>query len=119
MWFKTYNQAYWQLLKKIKNSSDFNEIKVLEEKLVEFKTKQLSKKFKNNQSPSHFKIIEILMKNPVYLNYKKHWVMEQSRKNIDFWEVRINYWEPLFIKFKSPLCDKIETKFIKQAILHT
>lgn len=119
MWFKTYNKAYWKLLKKIQTCSDLNEIKYLEEKLVEFKTKQLSKKFKNNQSPSHFKIIELLMKNPVYLNYKKNWVMEQSRKNIDFWEVRLNYWEPLFIKFKSPLCEKSEYKFIKEAVLHT
>ena len=109
LFFNNFNKKYSEILHTLKNSNCHREIAFLEIKLFEIQSNRMSRNFKKNKDTPKFNTLEILLKNPTYLAYKKQWVIDQSL-NIDFWDARLNYWEPLFKKFNSPLIEDAPKK---------
>ena len=111
LFFNNFNKKYSIILRTLKTTQCLREIYYLETQLVEIQSNRMSRNFKKNKAAPKFNTLEILLKNPYYLAYKKQWVIEQSI-NIDFWDARINYWEPLFKKFNSPLIEDTPKKAV-------
>lgn len=102
VFFSTFNKKYFHLLKSLKKSNCIVEVRKLEKEFMDIQLERCSKNFSKNKKLPNFKIIELLLKNPTFLEYKKQWVIQESL-NMDFWDSRISYWEPLFKKMNSPL----------------
>jgi hypothetical protein len=105
---KKINKKYFKLLKTLKFSCSTSEINEGIKKLNHIHWQRYEKNFKNGKPNSRFDVNLILFKNPMYRKVVKSLLLSETNKNDQYWNNRLEYWEPLFAKFNDFISNEEE-----------
>lgn len=96
---KQLNSKYSQTLRTLKNATTVCEVirGIRELEVIQFKRYQ--KNFELGRPNSRFDINTILFKNPLYREVIKQLVENEPTKCSQYWNLRLDYWEPLFAQY--------------------